>query len=347
MRSLSAGISLSLLLGAAAGLWMFGGRSLADNQSDWVEMTMQDEAVMTDIQQSFPGAPEKVLAIAGKIAFGEAITARDLSDLGTNEINELWPNPALAKQEGAGQSLLRLAVETRNIPAVHALLDAGADPFYNDNEWPFQAIRMFQGSQLVWFPDYSPGVELLKIWLDHGGDPNARCKYRSDEPLLIATNPSNLEGVLVLLDAGADPWFQPRSLRVPSRVQDSFFEGLANATLKDNEVAFRIAQKGFYQGGSPEAVESLINRYDKAAKLLLGATGTENLWATWTMQQALPIILEQTGGVATPAISELLSMDVPPDIGGFFLAPDEIRSPDDRDQQARNDNQFGTERWGR
>ncbi|MCV2447169.1 hypothetical protein [Paracoccus sp. DMF] len=65
------------------------------------------------------------------------------------------------------------------------------------------------------------------------------------------------------------------------------------------------------------------------------------------MQQALPLILEQTGAQPTPMISDLLAMQIPPDVGGFFLAPGEIRSPKDEDQRARTDNQFGTERWGR
>ena len=285
--------------------------------------------------------------IARLIMMGQVPPTSALTALGAEKLNHGWSSPFPKDYPSARHGLLRQAVISRNFEAAKALMLAGADQFYNDNEMPFDAVRMSVEETMIWFPDYALGTEFLKLWLNSGGDINATCPMWSGGPILHSVAPDNLEGFLFLLKSGADPWFNPSPADDPTYFYDNFFQLQANATWFSNELAFRIAKEGLYRGGSPDKIAALIAEYEAVAEQYKDATGPEDLRSVWSLQMALNEILPQVNVTPSGAIAELLAIDVPDDIGGFFLAEGEIRSPRDADQLVNNINQWGNERWGR
>jgi hypothetical protein len=298
---------------------------------------------------NFPDAPPPVLAVAEAIIAGQVPDPAVLATIAPEDLNRSWSAVLPDSDPEIGHTLLRQAVMSRNVPAVEDLLAAGADPFFNANEMAFRVIRMSDpAAPARWFPDYRTGNTLLALWIAAKGDVNATGRPSFATGTLLADTGDNLEAALMLLAAGADPW---RRVLVDTTsggteiYSDSFAHLHANANLQSSEIAFRGALVGAYRNGPPDQVERLIFLYDRTAAQYVGSTGPENLHIIWGMQMALRPILEQTGAAPTPAIARLLDTPIPPDVGGFWLARDEVRSPPDPDQLVRDDNQTGTERW--
>lgn len=300
-----------------------------------------------ELATGFPDAPADVLNIARLIIEGQVPPTSDLGALGLDTLNRSWSNPFAKDFPEAGHSLLRQAVVSRNLEAAKTLILAGADPNYNGNEMPFDAVRMSADTPMVWFPDYKLGTEFLKLWLQSGGKVDATCPLWSGGPILYSVSPDNLEAMLFLLKSGADPWFNPTPPDDPTYFYDNFFQMHANATLISSELAFRLAKEGHYRNADPDKAAILIANYEDLAEQYKDASGPEDLRAVWGMQMALAEILPQVNATPSGAIAAVLAIDVPDDIGGFFLAAGEIRSPQDADQLVTNSNQSGNERWGK
>lgn len=314
------------------------------------EIDTQRNAFMAEeLAKGFPDAPANVREVARIIIERGVPSAEMLATLGTEQLNQSWSQPMPDIMPSAGHTLLRQAVQSRNVEAAAALIKAGADISYNENEMPFAALQMEEPGELVWFGDYSRGCALLSLWLAAGGEVNAAANPAYNYTSLLQSAPIvNLEGILILLQAGADLWrAAAEGINSDGSVYygESFAEFNANANPLVLEVTFRIARLGFYRNGTPEQTERLIALYDRMAKQYVGSTGPENLHLIWLMQRLLPLVLDQTGQKPTPAIAAILATPVPDDVGGFFLAADEIRSPPDENQRVNNDNQTGHERW--
>lgn len=326
------------------------GRASGQAATDTVAIEAERAAQMTEeLARNFPDAPETVLDVARIIMAGEVPSAEMLAALGVETLNQSWSQPMPDVMPMAGHNLLRQATHSRNVAAAAALIAAGADIHYNENEMPFAALDMEEPGDLVWFPDYSRGNALLSLWLSAGGEVNAASNPAYGSRSLLQTAPiANLEGIILLLQAGADPWQAPaEGINSDGSVYygESFAEFNANANPQVLEVTFRVARLGFYRNGTVEQNKRLLELYDQTASQYVGSTGPENLHIIWLLQRLLPLVLEQTGQTPTPAIASVLATRVPDGIGGFFLAPDEIRSPPDEDQRVTNDNQTGHERW--
>ena len=315
------------------------------------EIEQQRTARMSEeVATAFPDAPAAVLDVARTIVAGDTPTAKALAALGVEKLNQSWSRAYADMLPEHGHTLLRQAVNSRNVAAAAALIAAGADAGYNENEMPFAAVGMEDRvDRMYWFPDYRRGNALLALWTDAGGDVNtAVYPGNSLGTLIAATTGTNLEAILMLLKAGADPWLTVEmkfSEGEGGYVSDSFAQKHANASASSSEVAFRVARLGYYRNGPPDQIADVMFMYDRTAKQYIGSSGPENLHTVWCMQKVLPLILEQTGQTATPAIAELLAMKIPDNIGGFFLGPDETRSAPIADQEVRNDNQTGTKKW--
>ena len=299
-----------------------------------------------DLAKGFPDAPADVLAVARTIIDGKVPSPEALAALGQEKLNHSWSQSSPKNFPTAGHSLLRQTVVSGNLEAAKVLITAGADLFYNGNEMPFQAIRMSTGQDRVWFPDYALGNAFLTVWLNNGGDANATCPLWSGGPILQSMQPDNLESTLTLIKAGADPWFNPSPPDDPTYFYDNFFELQANANAMSNEFAFRIAKEGLYRGADETKAAALVAQYEEVAEQYKDATGPENLRSVWAMQMALKEILPQLGVTPSGALAEMMKITVPSDIGGFFLAENELHSPGDPDQLVTTENQWGTERWG-
>jgi len=302
-----------------------------------------------DLATAFPDAPADVLDIARTIMAGDVPLAEVLAAMGPEKLNQSWSRPFPDILPDHGHALLRHAVQSRNVPAATALIMAGADAFYNQNEMPFAAVGMDDSPDQYWFPDYHRGNALLSLWIAAGGNVNTAVYPGSSlGTLLTSTIDHNLEGILLLLAAGADPWLTvvlDINADGSEYRSDSFAQKHANADLLANEVAFRAARLGHYRNGPPDQVADVMVLYDRTAQQYVGSTGPDNLHTIWALQKVLPLILEQTDQSPTPAIAALLATTIPQGIGGFFLGPDQIRSPEVPSQLVRNDNQSGTQMW--
>lgn len=306
--------------------------------------------VEREVTIRFPNAPGPVQAVAATIMAGQVPTPEMLGAVMPEDLGRSW-SPAYPDMPEMGHTLLRQAIVSRNVPAAEALIAAGADPFFNAHEMAFLALATPEDRPdgwRYWFADHSTGNAFLSQWIVAGGDVNTSGHAAVSTGPLLTQTAGNLEAILMLLEAGADPWRRDlkrvtsSGTRIYSR---SFFLDHANASEISGEIAFRVALLGHYRNGPPEMVDELIFLYDRTAAQYLGTTGPENLHVIWCIQKVLPLILEQTGREPTPAIAALLATPIPEGIGGFWLAPGEIRSPMEPDQRVRSDNQRGRELW--
>jgi hypothetical protein len=296
----------------------------------------------------FAGAPDSVADIARIIGQGGVPDPAQLSSLSPETLNASWVNPLPTIDPTARHPLLRHAVEGRNLAAAAALIAAGADPNYNGSEMPFAAVRMKTETVWYWFPDYTVGNALLALWLKAGGNPDTVSPAFANDLLLVQTPVDNLEGALFLLAAGANPWQRALVHTTEGGTAifgQSFHERNATANTLSMEVAFRVGRLGHFQGGTADDVAKLVALYEGVAQQYAGSTGPENLAVIWALQRVLTEVVAQTGQQPSGAIAAVLQTEVPPGIGGFFLAPGEIRSPARDDQIVRNDNQAGRQQW--
>lgn len=326
-------------------------RTPADTSTERSPVKAAPERVKS-IMTQFEEADETIQTLATQIAGGESPDQKILDGLSREELSREYGQIATATAaSGFGHSLLREAVVSRNLPAAQALIAAGADPFFNDNEMAFLAVQMKKPTQRpLWWPDFSPGIDFLNLWLQSGGNPNALNDYYAKTGnLLSAVDPMNLEGVLVLLNAGTDPWFEKPVVLGGVAQNDtwpSFYHMHANVTLTSSELAFRIASAGFYKGGTQEQHAALLAEYDVGIKnILIGGSGPARDRLAWGLQKALKPVLKAMNAAPTSAMQSILAEDLSDVEAGFWLAEGEIRSPDEPSQAVRSDNQWGSEQW--
>jgi len=145
---------------------------------------------------------KEIYDIARRIERGQAISVGQLKAL---------PG-GLNKRYGEEITLLFHALGARNIEAIDALLEAGADPYMADR--PSKgSIRSF--AYALTLPGHPTDPQLgfpfintlIKLYLKHGGDPNHRLGGANNNPLIAdVALIRNYEGIDLLLNAGADPW---------------------------------------------------------------------------------------------------------------------------------------------
>ena len=302
----------------------------------------------TEISPLFETAPPAVQEIAVKIAAGMVPSYAEIVELPDGELNASWAMPEPKDMPSFGHSLLREAVVQRNLPAARALIDAGADIFFNKGEMPFLAAHMVDRQQRrLWFPDYSDGIPFLQLWLENDGSPNVQSPW-AGTPLLSDVPHNNLEAVLFLLANGADPWASYVTSVSSTGFEfksTPYFESRATANSISLEISFRSALEGHYSGAAIDTADALAQIYERTAAQYNESSGPADLAKVWMMQKALPPIFAQLDQSPGPEVAKLLAIDVPEDVGGFWLAPGEIRSPDDENQRPLNDNQQGQQRW--
>lgn len=107
-----------------------------------------------------------------------------------------------------GATLLVAAIGAENLAATRALLDGGADPNQpgGGGETPVHAAA------------FIADPEFLKTVLAHGGDPNVRNPLTSSTPLAPALRGLHPGNVRILLDAGADPQLGDNNNDLPLHV---------------------------------------------------------------------------------------------------------------------------------
>jgi len=152
---------------------------------------------------------------------------------------------------GEDITLLFHAVSSHNLQAVDVLLEAGADPYARTH-----ITRGYNFLYLMEMPGGEEGSDgdihfingLIKLYLKHGGDPNARTEGNGMEPIIArAALFRNIEGMKLLLEAGADFWAMrktgstaasiiargPRSDLLHEFIDAGYFNNVPEAALKD------------------------------------------------------------------------------------------------------------------
>jgi len=324
--------------------------SIADQKRDVAAQ------IRKDVLQRVTDAPDHIVDLFVMIANPEEqlnTYARLIQNLSAGEVNESYGKPFPQVAPEYGHTLLREAVISGNTGAAAMLLDRGASVHYNDDEMAFQSVSLETGAgkRDIWFPDYSVGSKFLRMWVDRGGNPNATHPLygNGNGSILNHVPKNNLEGALVLLDAGADPW-SPFAILTDQGdflyELPSYFNALATGNRLHTEVSFRLAQEGFYKNPPAEHVQGLKQQFEATAQKFLGKHSRNDRNTVWALKKAYKVIYEEMQETPGPNVRDILRQGFESGVGGFFLAPGEIRSPRRSDQYITNrETQVGSNKW--
>lgn len=308
--------------------------------------------IRPDVAERFPGASPRIQRIASAISDGTVPLAayRDaLNALTPGEIAASYETPHPEYPEYR-HTLLREAVMAGNTGVAAILVERGADVTYNDHEMAFQAVTRVPDSQgwSLQFPDLEVAGKLLQLWADRVSDVDVAHPLYSQGTLLMNTPVYNLEAVLILLEAGADPW-SPFPITAPDGgllyELDPFFVSILGKSQVMSEVAFRAARAGYFDSPPDGGAARIRTALDSAARGFDRPSTDRDHAQVWAFQRAAEEIVTALDITPGPALKELLDRRVPSEIGGFYLAPGEIRSPYEADQRTSSDTPFGRERW--
>lgn len=327
-----------------------------DNQITTTDLYANEIArTRQEIVDRFPDAPEEIRNIALGIAsdriplssYREALMA-----LNTEEINASYGVPFPEKAPDYTHTLLRETVISGNTAAAAILLEKGADSSYNDNEMAFQAATLAPQPRtgLLAFPDHATGGKLLQLWIANTPEADIDLTHSLYGPgtLLMNTPISNLEAILILLDAGADPWSGFPIITESGDFLyelDPFFLRLATNDRIANEVAFRLAVAGHYESGPLERKEQLLVSYIRLARDAMSPETPRDHAQMWALQRAIEMILFRFEVNAGGDIRTFLRTKVSDEYGGFYLSEQDIRSPAKAGQRLQEGDPWGPYKW--
>ncbi|TRW95372.1 hypothetical protein FNJ84_16760 [Paracoccus sp. M683] len=277
--------------------------------------------ITPEIQVAYPDAPSALQQVAAAIRAGQPPAPADLAALDTAAIDAPYIGT-----DNQRRYLLNDTLLYRNFPAAEALVAAGADVNYADNIMVFNALDMSQGREAVPFVDYSPGIPFLRLYLENGGDPNAQFMRDQSGNLPLNHQNDNLEGVLMLLEHGADPWLQaPTPQGTKAR---SFYDSIAFSAsgIVAGEMLFRIADAGHFAGQPVDKVQIVYDIFERSLLDKQGSTRRADLHASWRRKTILAAIIETSGWAPPPRLQALLETPTPDAYGGWHLRPDQLHS---------------------
>jgi len=199
---------------------------------------------------------EQIYRLAQKIERKQAITLDEVKAL-PDGVNQRY---------GEDITLLFHAVSAHNLQAVDVLFAAGADPTMRTHiDWGYDFIYLMGVSGGEQGIDFING--LIKIYLKYGGDPNIRTPGNKMEPIITrAALFRNIEGMKLLLEAGADFWAEnkmgstaasitaqgPRSDLLHEFIDRGYFYHIPEEALKD----FFSALSGYLPRGDEISLQN-------------------------------------------------------------------------------------------
>lgn len=277
------------------------GQSSFSNSQPTEEQTWR-ELVMLD----FGLAPEPLRDMALLIAAG---THRRwvLCALGP-EIDRSYPN-----RPRTGETLVTAALQYRNLKAIDALLEAGADPHaLIDPEssssqavhWTFFFLLLTDRGAWIEAKDRYDSIFIndgLALYLKHGGHPNHSTADNAD-PALGHTLGGNLQGFEMLLDAGADPWSR-------NSVGNPWLIDLAIYSSKiATPYIHLLAERGFYDDITDDQADRILqsaNRRLRTATYLGEASPARAYYGNLGDYAFAITLLIERSGRAVPMDSEV------------------------------------------
>lgn len=232
---------------------------------------VQDPPVLEFPRSGGPNSPfprggwTALMFAARQGAIDSARTLADLkADLNATALPQtditLKPEEITAAGHGVGTTALVFAIINSHYDLAGMLLDKGADPNVADIAGmaalyaavDMNSMQWVQGRPAPILRDRLDAVDLAKVLLDHGANPNARLKSRplkrhhdagttlnfgeGATPLMRAARTNDVSVMKMLLDGGADPFL----------------------TLPDRTDALMIAAGVGYQGLRGEAIRIVV-----------------------------------------------------------------------------------------
>jgi hypothetical protein len=187
----------------------------------------------------YPGGPSldiDLACAARATAEGRALTPGELSALAGK----------IDMRAGDDITLLNFAALKQNLAVIDQLLEAGADPTLPLKTSGPDAYDSFislvaRGSRPV-------ATEMLKLYLDHGGDPDLKAGVNNTPLAASAALMSNVESFKALTDAGADLW-QPEGPTRYSREGPVPQSQLDQSQVEPHSAPIFIAAKTSAQNG--------------------------------------------------------------------------------------------------
>lgn len=285
--------------------------------------------------QRWAQAPADIREIAKTVADGGVPDDQALSGLGVEALSRGYHAPSLDFTRD-GQpveylaTLLQEAVMAYNLEAAQALLAQGVDPNVNHTEALFMAIerRTPAAPAFMLFPDYDASLPILQALLDAGANPNVQqYGFRYVTPLSLANSVTNLGAMIVLINAGADPWL--RSSFPEGGTDDSFMEFLASGAgnSADAELLFRVLRATDPSAGPTEQVDRIFSQLGRRVDKFATGSGPESRHKAWRLDQVLQLAGRTFGrpAEADRIRAHLSDFSYQAD-GGWYLAEDEIHS---------------------
>ena len=308
--------------------------SSTETQPQRQEASPVAEIDRTELAMSgYAAASEDIRALAVAVFNGTPLPADALSRVTPEELSAFYdttvPEELATKDAPAGMSvrrnLLLDAFAYDRLEAGKALVEAGADVNVADHLLAYNALADLSGSRMVPFPDFSRGMPWLRLYVENGGDLHAQRPGTSQTLLQRAASLGNLEGLLYLLDQGADGW---RPAVQDGFVHRPFFRRVfgGSAGIVGSEIAFRIAVEGHLRDATPEQLTPILNDLSAAIDRFEGP-GPDSMNTVWRLRAVAKAILDHSDALAPEPLARQLREPFPEDIGGWHLRPDEVRSP--------------------
>jgi len=278
-------------------------------------------SIPSEVQAAYPDASPEVQQIASAIKAGKPLDSTMLNNIGVDALNAFYGPP-----NGPSSFLLNDTLLHQNFPAAKALVKAGVNVRYANDLMIFNALDMKQGRLLVPFADYSPGIPFLRLYLENGGNPNAQYQGDKSGRLALLHGSDNLEGLLVLLAHGADPWLE--AITPQGTTARSFYDSLSfsSSGIVSGEIMFRIANAGYFEVQRVDQIQIIYDDFERSLLAKSGSTRTEDLNAVWRRQTILDAIIATSGWAPPPRLALLLEQRVSDAHGGWHLRPDQLHS---------------------
>ena len=268
-RKLISGLGILAILAVVA-VAIHGGRTEAED-------------LPPNTARFFASAPDDVRQIASQIEAGAVPDDATVAALG----------PRINERYEAGMTLLFFTLLNKNIAAAGPLLRAGADPSMRgkpDGESAdFLALMTYPGGTAISAEELD---ELVRIYLQGGGDPNALINAGQGRSLLSSALLSHrYEAARDLIEAGADFW--DRRNQVGSATPGS--SAVGEVGFREETTAFVnwAIDKGLYTDLAPETLSEVM--------FWLASPGQRGDAVTEARKQIAMRILKRNPGYEPPA----------------------------------------------
>lgn len=270
-------------------------------------------------------APVEVQDILTALYRNAAPDAQALQNLGQGQLDMLL-HPT--KDNYTHTTMLNEAVRQANYRWTRALLEAGADPNASGSIMAYSASdeEIFD-PRSRWthmFQDGTPAVPFLQAYLEFGGVLDTTAEGGFGNGSLISAPFNNQAARIFLLEQGADPWLNARSVKRRS-FHSSFMGGLIFGALSSttNEEMYALIQRGlFVMPRESLYIPMVHDHYLETLEELKDASGPALRHNLWTLQRVINALIQINAFEPSARMQTLLDANPIPDSEGGWIRPE-------------------------